>query len=89
MSRMMPTQIRESAPRSEQIVFRQLQRGPRAWVVLQSVSVPVPGGNPKEIDFLVLIPDQAVICLGWRAHETAAYSSAASVAGLGPAILCR
>ena len=63
MSKMMPTQIRESAPRSEQIVFKQPQRGPRAWVVLQSVSVPVPGGNPREIDFLVMIPDQAVICL--------------------------
>lgn len=63
MSRMMPAQIRESAPRSEQVVFRQLQQGPRDWVVLHSVSVPVQGGNPREIDFLVLIPGQAVICL--------------------------
>lgn len=63
MSKMMPAHIRENAPRSERVVFGQLHRGPKSWVVMQSVAVPVPNRNPREIDFLILIPDQAVICL--------------------------
>ena len=68
MSKMMPAHIRENAPRSERVVFGQLHRGPKSWVVMQSVAVPVPNRNPREIDFLILIPDQAVICLILQSH---------------------
>lgn len=63
MARMIPTELRPGAPRSERLVFKQLREGPAEWVVLCSVEVPVLDGDPKEIDFLIMIPDQAVICL--------------------------
>ena len=63
MAKMVPTELRLGAPRSERLVFEQLRDGPAEWVVLCSVEVPVGDGDPKEIDFLVMIPDQAVICL--------------------------
>ena len=63
MAKMIPPMVRQGAPRSERLVFDQLRTGPSAWVVLNSVEIPVRGGDPREIDFLILIPNQAVICL--------------------------
>lgn len=63
MAKMVPTELRSNAPRSERLVFEQLRKGPAEWVILCSVEVPVRDSDPKEIDFLVMIPDQAVICL--------------------------
>lgn len=63
MAKMVPAELRLSAPRSERMVFEQLRKGPEEWVILCSVEIPVRDGDPREIDFLVMIPDQAVICL--------------------------
>lgn len=64
MARMIPSQIPPSAPASEKLVFEQLRKGPKNWSILHSVEVPVPGcKSPREIDFLIGIPDLAVICL--------------------------
>ena len=64
MARMIPSQISLSAPPSEKLIFEQLRDGPKNWSILHSVEVPVPGcKRPREIDFLIGIPDLAVICL--------------------------
>ena len=63
MARMIPSEIASTASLSEKLVFEQLRNGPKDWSILHSIDVPVPGHNPREIDFLIGIPDRAVICL--------------------------
>ena len=55
-----------SSVRSESIVFNALKNNDhtRDWIVFYSLYVPNPGGEPREIDFLVIIPEFfSVICL--------------------------
>ena len=54
----------------EKVVFEALRKGPRDWMVMHSVRVPAGGNrNPREIDFVVGVPDQAVICLEVKGGE--------------------
>ena len=64
MARMIPTQ--EPSERSESMVFNALKNGyhTTGWTVFYSLHVPIPGKQPREIDFLVIIPKYfCFICL--------------------------
>ena len=64
MARMIPTQ--QPSVRSESMVFNALKNGyhTRGWTVFHSLHVPIPGRQPREIDFLVIIPEYfSFICL--------------------------
>ena len=64
MARMIYTQ--QPSVRSESIVFNALKNDDhtRNWTVFYSLHVPKPGREPREIDFLVIIPEYfSVICL--------------------------
>lgn len=68
MAKMIPPEIPDSAPRSEKTIFNNLMRAPRDWMVFHSKQVRNPQnseGPPREIDFLILIPQPyfCVICL--------------------------
>ena len=65
MATTIPGNIPDEAPRSERIVAEQLRDAPRDWVALHSVHVPQRDSpRPREIDFVVLIPEHCVIlCL--------------------------
>ncbi len=64
MARMIYTQ--QPSVRSESMVFNALKNDDhtRNWTVFYSLYVPNPGREPREIDFLVIIPEYfSVICL--------------------------
>ena len=64
MARMIPTQ--QPSKRSESMVFTALKNGyhTRGWTVFYSLHVPIPSRQPREIDFLVIIPEYfSFICL--------------------------
>ena len=64
MARMIPTQ--QPSVRSESMVFNVLKNGyhTRGWTVFYSLHVPIPDRPPREIDFLVIIPEYfSFICL--------------------------
>ena len=68
MAIMIPSEISDNAPESEKIIFENLIRAPQArnWVVFHSEYVDNPKNptKPREIDFLILIPEYcAIICL--------------------------
>ena len=71
MAKMIPPALadRDSSQISsaERLVFDLLKQGPYTgeWVVLHSVKVPGKGrnSNPREVDFLILVPGRGVICL--------------------------
>ncbi len=68
MPQMIPPEIPNDAPESEKIIFKNLMHAPQArdWVVFHSSYVENPKNStkPREIDFIILIPDIcAVICL--------------------------
>ena len=68
MPTMIPPKIPSDAELSEQDVFEILKRAPQAgeWLILHSFQVENPKSRvmPREIDFVVLIPDLlAVVCL--------------------------
>ena len=63
----LPSRAETDVPESEQRIFNRLKDGPgtKGWVVLHSVSVPGrnKNSNPREIDFLIMVPGGGVICL--------------------------
>ena len=64
MARMIYTQ--QPSERSESMVFNALKNDDhtRNWTVFYSLHVPNPGREPREIDFLVIIPEYfCIICL--------------------------
>ncbi|MDE2686658.1 MAG: DUF2075 domain-containing protein [Chloroflexota bacterium] len=68
MAIMFPEQIRRDAPESERIIFEILKRSTiaREWVVYHSEYTNNPDNlaRPREIDFLIFVPDSfAIICL--------------------------
>ena len=67
MAIMIPDQIPDKAPMSEKIIFENLMRAPQArnWIVFHSEHVDNPKNStrPREIDFLILTDNCAVICL--------------------------
>lgn len=68
MAIMVPPVIDDDAPQSEQIVFQVLSKAPlaREWVIYHSLHVTNPRNStrPREIDFLILIPDLCtLICV--------------------------
>jgi hypothetical protein len=68
MAKMIPPEISDSAPPSEKIIFENLKRASQArdWIVFHSEYADNPKNptKPREIDFLILIPDYCtVICL--------------------------
>ena len=65
MATMIPETISPAAPPSEQLVFRLLRDDPAAdgWVVIHSSGHGVDAGRPREIDFLVLIPNYGILCV--------------------------
>ena len=61
-----PIRAGTDAPYSEQQIFNKLKHGPgtSGWVVIHSLGVSVPENkNPREIDFLIMVPGGGVICL--------------------------
>ena len=71
MARMIPSCLPSSADtkiaNSERRLFDKLRDGPNTsgWVILHSVKVPgeTKRSNPKEVDFLIMVPEHGVICL--------------------------
>ena len=78
MAKMMPSELPSPASsqisRGERRVFDLLQDGPYTseWIVLHSVKVPGKrrNSNPREVDFLILVPDCGVICLEVKGERT-------------------
>ena len=68
MAIMIPSEIPSNAPESEKIIFENLKRASQArdWIVFHSEYTDNPDNptRPREIDFLILIPEYcSVICL--------------------------
>lgn len=65
MATMIPPQLPRHTPQSERTVFDKLQSDPAAegWIALHSTSVAAPGVHPREVDFIILIPDFGIICV--------------------------
>jgi hypothetical protein len=72
MARMIPNTIDASkSPPGEVTIFEMLRdRTPDSWTVLHSLDLPAHVRQVEgELDFLVLIPGSAVICLEVKSHE--------------------
>ena len=66
MPRMMPTQVHPDSPMSEKRVFELLKALPEKplWTVLHSIGLSsLHTGYHVEIDFLIMIPGQGLLCL--------------------------
>ena len=66
MATMIPRVIPDDAPNSEKLVFQLLRDDPTTagWVVFHKIRPRQrTGRRPREIDFLALIPDVALLCL--------------------------
>lgn len=66
MARMIPSRIHPETPSSEKKVFERIERDPETddWVVLHSLGLSRRGNLPYgEIDFVVLVPGEGVVCL--------------------------
>lgn len=65
MAIMIPEAIPLDAPQSEQIVFDLLHDDPATdgWVVIHSSRHATEEGLPREIDFLILIPNYGILCV--------------------------
>lgn len=66
MARMIPQWVHAGAPASERRVFEKLQIDPAAgnWTVLHSLGLSRRRSGPYgEIDFVVIVPDEGVVCL--------------------------
>lgn len=65
MATMIPDTIPADAAPSEHTVFKMLQDDPatQGWVVIHSSSHAPAVGNPREIDFLVMVPGYGMVCV--------------------------
>lgn len=66
MAKMIPPYCDDGAPRSEKRVFQQLKEdgGTRDWTVFHSLGLARrPSGPYGEIDFVVIIPREGIVCL--------------------------
>ena len=66
MAKMIPSHWHDGTPRSEQRVFNVLKHDPLTsdWVVLHSLNLKQSGRQPYgEVDFVVLIPGEGLVCL--------------------------
>ena len=66
MARMIPKWVHRDAPASERSVFERLRDDPGAgnWTVLHSLGLARRRSGPYgEIDFVVIVPDEGVVCL--------------------------
>ena len=66
MATMIPHVIPDDAPSSERLVFQLLREDPGTdgWIVIHKMRPRQrPGRRPREIDFLVLIPNVALLCI--------------------------
>ena len=66
MATMIPRVIPDGAPDSERLVFQLLREDSATdgWVIIHKMRPRQrPGRRPREIDFLVLIPDVALLCI--------------------------
>lgn len=66
MARMIPKWVHDGAPASERRVFEKLELDPAAgnWTVLHSLGLSRRRSGPYgEIDFVVIVPDEGVVCL--------------------------
>ena len=66
MARMIPPYIHQSAPPGERLLFDRLKNDPdtASWVVLHSLGIAWHVERVEsEIDFLVLVPNEGVLCL--------------------------
>ncbi|MDE2785934.1 MAG: NERD domain-containing protein [Chloroflexota bacterium] len=66
MATMMPRIIPDDAPNSERLVFQLLREDSvtDGWIVIHKIRPRQrPGRRPREIDFLVLIPNVALLCI--------------------------
>ena len=63
----LPDRKDSDIPESERQIFQALKYGPgtKRWVVLHSVKVPGrrKNSNPREADFLIMVPGGGAICL--------------------------
>jgi hypothetical protein len=70
MARMIPGYIDSSSPHGERSVYNMLADGPADWVVLHSLDLaPWESSRRTELDFLVFIPDQGILCLEVKSHQ--------------------
>ena len=65
MATMIPESISPAAPASERQVFELLRddTAARDWVVIHSSSHSTPSNRPREIDFLIIVPNYGIVCL--------------------------
>ena len=50
-------------------VFRVLAKGPQDWVVLHSLDLAPWNRNGTEIDFVILMPENGILCIEVKSHE--------------------
>lgn len=66
--KMVPSTLPDEVPRSEQLVFDQLKHSPAKWTVFSNYSVPnysvtnkPDTARPRELDFVILIPESCSV----------------------------
>lgn len=66
MAQLIPPRINEKAPPGERLLFDRFKNDPETegWVVLHSLGVAKhPKRSEGELDFVVLVPDEGILCL--------------------------
>lgn len=70
MARMIPEFIDDTSPPGERDVYNLLAGGSHDLTVLHSLDLaPWEGGRRTEIDFVVIFPDQGIMCMEVKSHD--------------------
>lgn len=68
--RMIPSYCDEYSPPGEKIIFSMLEKANKDWIVIHSLDVaPYNKNRRTEIDFLIIIPNQGILCVEVKSHK--------------------
>ena len=74
MARLIPSFTDERTPPGERDVFNMLAAGPDDWVAIHSLDLaPWNRSLRTEIDFVVIVPDEGILCLEVKSHENISF----------------
>ncbi len=67
---MIPSFIDPESPSGERDLFNLLASGPADWTVLHSLDIsPWNRGKRTEVDFVVIVPEQGILCVEVKSHD--------------------
>lgn len=70
MARLIPSFMDDNTAPGERDVFNMLAAGPADWTALHSLDLaPWNRGLRTEIDFVIVVPDQGIVCVEVKSHD--------------------